>query len=254
MKIMICGKGGSGKSTISVLLSRSMHNLGFNVILVDADESNIGISTLLGVRPPENLMDSFGGKAGFKEALNQGLSPDAAFGGKFGTDDIPENCRRDIDGIRLVSIGKIHSFGEGCACMMGVLSRRFLSGLTPRKKEIVIVDAEAGIEHLGRGVDEACDMLIGVIDPSAESFLLADRISEMGKAAGCSVFFILNKAEPEIEGAMRSKVDASALLGVVFRDNELFLASLEGRPLEFSNSKIGDIAERILEHMNHRGD
>lgn len=246
MKILICGKGGSGKSTISVLLARAFNDLGYRVLLVDADESNFGVPHLLGVDAPENLMDSLGGKKGFKKQLNQGFAPDAAFGAKHCMDDIPEKCRVDADGILMIAVGKIHNFGEGCACPMGVLSKRFLSGLKTGEKEIAIVDAEAGVEHFGRGVDGQCDLLIGVVDPTAESFLLAEKIIEMGAAAHRDVFFILNKVEPEIEATMRSRIDIARLIGVIPKSNALFLASLEGRPLESPDTVIDEIAKEIV--------
>ncbi|NOY70480.1 MAG: P-loop NTPase [Deltaproteobacteria bacterium] len=246
MKILICGKGGSGKSTVSVLLARAFNGLGYRVLLVDADESNFGVPHLLGVDAPENLMDSLGGKKGFKQQLNQGLAPDAAFGGKRRMDGIPEKCRVDAGGILMTAVGKIHNFGEGCACPMGVLSKRFLSSLETGENEIVIVDAEAGVEHFGRGVDGQCDLLIGVVDPTAESFLLAEKIIEMGAAAHRDVFFILNKAEPEIEAIMRSRIDPARLLGVIPKSNSLFLASLEGRPLEYPDTGMDEIAKEII--------
>jgi len=250
MKILICGKGGAGKSTLSVLLARAFHGLGYRALLVDADESNFGVPHLLGEDAPENLMDSLGGKKGFKQQLNQGLSANAAFGGKFGIDDIPKNCRVDADGILMTAVGKIHHFGEGCACPMGVLSKRFLSGLETGEKEIVIVDAEAGVEHFGRGVAGQCDLLVDVVDPTAESFLLAEKISEMGASADREVFFILNKVEPEIEAVMRSRIDPERLLGVIPKSNALFLASLEGRPLESTDTGINEIAKRLHESMS----
>ena len=68
MKVMISGKGGSGKSTLSALLARALHQRGFNVLLVDADESNLGVQRLVGINSPESLMNRLGGKKAFKQS------------------------------------------------------------------------------------------------------------------------------------------------------------------------------------------
>ena len=64
MKIMICGKGGSGKSTITVLLAKALNKNGKKVVVVDTDESNLCLNRLLGVPAPEVLMDLMGGRKG----------------------------------------------------------------------------------------------------------------------------------------------------------------------------------------------
>ena len=67
MKIIISGKGGSGKSTISTLIARALEARGFSVLLIDADESNFGLQRLIGAEAPVHLMDNLGGKMHFKK-------------------------------------------------------------------------------------------------------------------------------------------------------------------------------------------
>jgi len=76
MKIEVSGKGGSGKSTLSVLMARSLARLGYRVLLVDGDESNVGLESLLGTPSPVHLLEYLGGKKGFKEKLNQQMMMD----------------------------------------------------------------------------------------------------------------------------------------------------------------------------------
>ncbi len=251
MKIMVCGKGGCGKSTFSVLLARAFQKRGNPVLLVDADESNFGIPHLMGIEPPQDLMASFGGKKGFKEKLNQKFPADGEgiFIRKQTIDELPGACVAASDGIRMVSIGKIHHFGEGCACPMGILAKKFLASLKTEKDGIVIVDSEAGVEHFGRGVIAEIDVILDIVDPTAESFLLAGKMGEMAEAAQKPAFFILNKVEPAIEAIMVRHLDQKRVIGTIPRDDVMFMASLEGRPIETSTGAVDAIAEVLAEQL-----
>ena len=145
MKIEVSGKGGCGKSTMSVLLARSMRKLGYRVLLVDGDESNIGLEKLTGIAGPTHLLDYLGGKKEFKGMLNQAMmtgNPAGLFSGKQSIDDLQEECiAKSEEGLELLVIGKIHHIGEGCACPMGVLSKKFLASLETAEKEVILVDS-----------------------------------------------------------------------------------------------------------------
>jgi len=248
MKILLCGKGGSGKSTLSVLIARTLKNRGYRVLLVDADESNFGLYRLVGVSPPMSLMDSLGGKRGFKQKLNAPLHSDGAesiLPERLRIDEIPEACIARSDGIRLMVIGKIHDFGEGCACPMGVLSKMVLSRLDEDDDEIVVIDTEAGVEHFGRGVDQACDMVIGVVDPSFESFMLAGKISDMARNAGTAAFFILNKVDETVAAVMDEHIDPDRVIARIPRIVDIFSAGLKGRPLQGSLPAMEQVAAAI---------
>ncbi|MEZ4550899.1 MAG: P-loop NTPase [Desulfobacterales bacterium] len=252
MKIEVSGKGGSGKSTLSVLLARSMKKMGYRVLLVDGDESNVGLEKLTGIKEPVHLLDYLGGKKGFKEKLNQAMLPDnpaGLFAGKQTIDDLPKECIAASDGgLEMLVIGKIHHIGEGCACPMGVLSRKFLASLETRDQEIVLVDAEAGVEHFGRGIVGECDLILGVIDPTAESFQLARKMKQMAETGKKAIFFILNKVEPDIEMFMKNQLEAGAIAGIVPKDHSIFMQSLEGKPLTKDVPEIDAICRRILEN------
>jgi CO dehydrogenase maturation factor len=249
MKIEISGKGGSGKSTVSVLLARSMKKLGYRVLLVDGDESNIGLENLTGVAGPVHLLDYLGGKQGFKARLNQTMAmdnPAGLFSGKQRIDDLPKECiSLTEDGVEILVIGKIHHMGEGCACPMGVLSKKFLASLETADNEVVLVDAEAGVEHFGRGIVGECDLIVGVVDPTAESFLLARKMAQMAESGGKAICFILNKVEPEIEDFMKQQLDAATVVGVIPKDHAIFMNSLEGRALSRTLPEIDEICREI---------
>lgn len=249
MKILVCGKGGCGKSTLSVMLARAFDAMGWRVLLVDADESNYGIPHLIGVEPPMDLMESLGGKKGFKQKLNAPFPAEGEgiFAGSRRMDDLDPVCVSQTGNIRVVSIGKIHHFGEGCACPMGMLAKKFLAGVTTGEREVVIVDTEAGIEHFGRSVIAEGDLILAVVDPTAESLKLAAKMSAMADNAGKAVYFVLNKLEPEIEALMTERLDPQRIVARIPKDNELFVASLRGRPIEQAGMHGDALAGRLAE-------
>lgn len=249
MKIEISGKGGSGKSTVSVLLARSLAKQGYKVLLVDADESNVGLENLLGISPPVHLLDYLGGKKGFKEKLNQQMmmdNPAGVFSGRQRVSDIPRECIASSDGIDMLIIGKIHHFGEGCACPIGILSKKFLASIETQDKQVIVVDTEAGVEHFGRGIVGECDRILGVIDPTAESFKLARKMKDMAAKANKPLYFILNKVEPSIEPVMRCHLDGQNIIGLIPKDDMIFMESLEGKRLTKTMPEVDQIAKVIL--------
>jgi CO dehydrogenase maturation factor len=249
MKIEVSGKGGSGKSTLSVLIARALSKRGFRVLLVDGDESNVGLENLVGVSPPVHLLEYLGGKKGFKEKLNQQMmmdNPAGIFSGKQRIKDIPRECIAPSEGVDLLIIGKIHHFGEGCACPIGILSKKFLSSIDMDKNEIIIMDTEAGVEHFGRGIVGECDLILGVIDPTAESFHLARKMEAMAAKAGKDLYFILNKVDPSIEPVMRRHLDEKKIIGTIPKDDLIFMESLEGRKLTKTMTEIDKICGRIV--------
>ncbi len=244
MKVIISGKGGSGKSTIATLIARALTTHGYNVLLVDADESNYGLQRLLGVSAPVHLMENFGGKINFKKNW-MGVASDGLFKDRTMINDIPDLCVAQTDGIKLLVIGKIHAHGEGCACPMGVLSKTVLSKLDVKENEIVIIDTEAGIEHFGRRLDGECDLILGIVDPSYESFMLAKKMQGMAENAGCEIFFVLNKFNPKVEAAMTKHIEENKVVAKIPDSDRIFLDSLEGNALTTRFSEIDLICDLI---------
>ncbi len=250
MKVLICGKGGSGKSTLSALISVALKNLGYRVLLVDADESNLGLHRLMGVSSPISLMDHLGGKKAFKSKLSPSFPKgpeDAIFSKRMSSGELSEACLAQADGIRLLVVGKIHAFGEGCACAMGLLSKTVLSKLDVADDEIVVVDTEAGVEHFGRKVDAECDMVLGVIDPTYESFMLAKKMQEMAEKAETEIFFVLNKVSEKVEAAMQQHINAEKVIARIPHDDTIFMDSLEGKELTTTLSEVDPICRVIRE-------
>jgi len=196
MKISVCGKGGSGKSIVVTLLAYEIRKRGYQPLVVDSDESNSGLYQMLGFnRPPIPLMEMIGGKKGLKEKM---ANPEVLSQPEILIEEIPSGYILSKDNLKLIAIGKILQFLEGCACPMGVLCREFLKKLSLKEKEIAIIDMEAGIEHFGRGIEEGVDIVLIIVEPSVESIRLAEKIEHLAKGAGLSnVWAILNKITSE---------------------------------------------------------
>lgn len=249
MKILICGKGGSGKSTIASLLAKSLIFKGYRVLVVDADESNYGLSTLLGLSDPRELMDYVGGKKAVKGKMTPGRSQaqkPPVFTEQWSIDQIPSECVSKQDGLYLLQVGKVKHFQEGCACPMGVLCKDFLSGLKLEPKDMVIVDAEAGVEHLSRGIASGVDLILAVLDPSYESIRLSEKICDMVKEADKPVYFILNKTSGEIEKKMVSQLGEKQVIGAVQFSEPIQDAGLSGKSLNQSLTGFEKITSFVI--------
>lgn len=255
MKIIVCGKGGSGKSTLAALVAKSLKNKGFDVLVVDADESNSGLHRLLGVSYPVPILESLGGKKGFREkmapAFPQG-SGDGLFKDPMEIDDFAEQCVARADGIRLIVIGKIHEFGEGCACPMGALSRLILPKLHIKENEVVVIDTAAGVEHFGRGVDAAADIILGVVDPTYESLMLSKNMQSMAAKAGIEMLFIINKADDHTKLHMIQNVGSENVVAVIPQNQTLVVDNLAGKEIQATLKEIDPICRLIEEFKNIR--
>jgi len=277
MKICVCGKGGSGKSTVVALLAAELRRRGKRVLVVDSDESNAGLYWMLGFEePPAPLMELAGGRKNIQRTLRAAIVENGDYQetpilarDKFCIDDLPaEHVRwadatlrsspdasglRSTSGLGLVCIGKIHQALEGCACPMGVLSREFLKKLQTTDEEVVVVDMEAGVEHFGRGVETSVDAVLVVVEPSLESVSLAERIKGLASGAGASFAgAVLNKIDHDAIGTQLAeelkKRDILALETIPFRQ-EFVRSSLNGRAPEPAvvAAEITSLAETLLD-------
>jgi len=239
MKILVCGKGGCGKSTISTLLSKEIAARDNKVLVIDSDESNIGLHSRLGMPKPEDLMNYFGGRKLLFERTKEMQN-------KWGLDDLPRGYVAERGNILLISMGKIYNFGEGCACPINVMSSRFLENLELKDGEYLIADTDAGIEHFGRGVERGIDVLLTVVDPSRESILLANKIAELGFQAGKPVYYVLNRvADAETEKLLLNAVDSHDVIAVIPEIKEIFISGLKGEEFNMDVGGIRSIADKL---------
>lgn len=193
MKIAITGKGGTGKTTLSGILAHLFNNDGTSVLAVDADP-DANLASALGI--PEELFSTI--KPISEQRLlikdRTGANP-RQFGQLFKINptvaDIPDEYSLDHHGIKLLVMGVVRKGGEGCACPENVLLKSLLTDIILNRDEVVIVDMEAGIEHLGRATAGAIDKMLIVIEPGSRSVDTAKAIINLGNDIGLHDFGIV---------------------------------------------------------------
>jgi len=248
---MICGKGGSGKSAISVLAARLLSKK-YDIYLIDSDESNTLLPKILGADPPRPLVEYLGGRNNiFKKGEVNIVNALAKAGKGIALSDLPaEYISTSPEGIKLVIIGKVRNYGEGCACPLNYLTKTLLKNLVLKENEMVLVDTDAGIEHVGRGVEEGTDAILAVVDPTAESLALAKALKDSFEHLNKKFWIVLNKATPKITSMIKEKAKDLNLHinGVISFDEEIFESCLEGKALRAGKSLLD--MRNLLESMS----
>lgn len=217
MKMAITGKGGVGKTTFAAIISRLYAEEGYKVLAVDADpDENLALA--LGF--PQNLMDEIVPISEMKNLVAERTkSTPGTFGKMFKinprVDDIPERYCKEYNGVKVLTMGTVDTGGSGCICPENVLLKRLTSHLILQNKDIVIMDMEAGIEHLGRGTAEGVDAFIVVVEPGIRSIQTYKYVKKLAKDIGIEkVFVVANKIKNEDdEDYIMKNIDKEVYLG-----------------------------------------
>ncbi len=215
MKVAVTGKGGVGKTTVAAHLARCWRDMGRRVVAVDADP-DANLAGTLGYRGPEITP-----LVRLKALINERVGSSEGWGGFLRmnprVDDIPAQVGVDSDGIRILVMGTIERGGRGCACPENILLREVLNHLIVRQDEDVVVDMEAGIEHLGRRTAEGVDLMLVVVEPGWASIETARRVTALAADLGLTrVGAVANKvAGEEDEVFLRTGLADLQLLGVL---------------------------------------
>ncbi len=174
MKIAVSGKGGAGKTSIASCLARIFEKEGFSVIAVDADPS-MNLNLALGMERPFPIAE-------LKDLIEERTS---LGGGLYRlnpkVDDILDKYSTKKGNIKLIVMGTVKNAGAGCVCPENTFLRALLRHLTLKRKEVLILDTEAGLEHFGRGLAKNFNVMIIVVEPSYKSIETANRIYELSK-------------------------------------------------------------------------
>jgi CO dehydrogenase maturation factor len=252
MKIAIGGKGGVGKTLLAALLSKVFTESGYSVIAIDADPDG-NLAATLGFPHPEQIVPISEMSSLIEERT--GAKPGES-GGFFKlnpkVDDLPDEYSQEHRGIKLMVMGRLKKGGSGCYCPENALLRALVSHLLLARDEVVILDMEAGIEHLGRATAKAVDKLIIVVEPGRRSVDSAYRVNKLAKDIGLdNIAVVGNKIRsPEDKEFLISSLTGFEFLGFVPYDQAIVDADVAGRPLLDASPKVsgavGDIYQALM--------
>ncbi|MCL6105931.1 MAG: AAA family ATPase [Actinobacteria bacterium] len=230
LKLAVTGKGGVGKTTIAGTLARIMAARGLRVIAVDADpDANLAgavgatPAAAAAITPISAMKDLIRERTGAEPGS---LAP--VFKMNPRVDDIPAAMSVEAQGVRLLKLGTVMTGGGGCICPESALLKSLLSHLMLAEKDVVIVDMEAGIEHLGRATARGVDAMLIVAEPGKRSLQTADDITRLAGEIGISrLFLIINKVTDDDAGFCRDLEQNYDVLGCLPFDSSVRTADLD---------------------------
>lgn len=290
-RLGVFGKGGSGKSTFTTLLAHTLNQKGYDVCVLDADSTNVGLPHALGLdQPPKTLLDYYGGMVFSGGSVTCPVDdptplPDA----EITLDDLPSEYYSDDDnGLILLTAGKIGDLGPGAGCDGPVTKiARDLVLHRPQGDPVTLIDFKAGFEDSARGAVTGLDWAFMVVDPTTASLKMAVSMRDMiqqiqqdelpatehleneglvalaqrifTEARIQDIFFILNRVpNEEIERYLRERLAEHGIepLGVIHEDPTIPTAWLKGKPIAThatleETSKIQERLEEVAVGKDH---
>lgn len=229
MKLAITGKGGAGKTTVSVFLAKYLAEQGRDVILIDADpDANTAMALGLDGSPgPEPIIEL---KDLIAERTGASGGPGQLFSLNPKVDDIPERYAVQVGGVKLLRMGRLKKGGAGCFCPENAFVRSLLSHLVFQPDQVLILDMEAGIEHLGRGTARGVDMMLVVVEPGQRSIQTAFSVQECAADIGIDELgVVINKYRSEKEAErIQAQVSPLRVIGKIPFDETIAASDLEG--------------------------
>lgn len=257
MKIAITGKGGVGKTTLSAILSHLYASAGKRVIAVDADP-DANLAAALGIsgadaariRPIAEMTDLIEERTGARPGAGGGI-----FKINPRVDDIPEEFGYRFNNIILLITGRSKEAASGCYCPENIFLKRLLRHLVVNRDDVVVVDMEAGIEHLTRGTAEAVDAFIVVVEPGQRSLQTANTVKEMAKGLGVKkVFVVANKIRGEADlRFIKEHLHDMVFIGSISFSHEIMESDIAGlSPFRIKTAvddvlKIKEAMERLID-------
>jgi len=254
MKLAIVGKGGAGKTTLAAALARRLAASGRSVVAVDADPDG-NLASALGIaegsvpQPIAQMRDLVLERTGAKNegaGLMFKLNPQV--------DDLPERFSVDAGGVQLIVLGTVESGGKGCLCPESAVLKALLQHLLLRVTDDVILDMEAGLEHMGRASAGGVDAMITVVEPGMRSVQTAARIRKLAGDIGIKqTFVVANKISRQHESdVLRRALGEQVIIGVLPHSAELARADLEGRPADIEDREFAEAIGRIGEALEEK--
>lgn len=280
-RIGILGKGGSGKSTITVLLASALREQGYDIFVLDADSTNIGLHEALGFdKSPDSLIDYFGGISFSGGKVTCPVDdPTPLPGAAISLEELPGKYWVEKERLFLLVAGKIGNKGPGAGCD-GPISKitRDLKIQGIGAHSVTLIDVKAGLEDSARGIITSMDWLITVVDPTYASIQIAIDIKNLvhqmkaGKTPSTEhlespelverankiyreaivkdSFAVLNKiSDKKTEKYLNEQLEKKGIepIGTIYKDSSISLSWLEGKPLEGikANKDIMGVIKRL---------
>lgn len=232
MKIAVSGKGGVGKTTFASFLIRALADEGRKVLAIDADP-DANLAQALGVEKSDEIVPISEMKTLIEERTEAKVGSMGSF---FKLNpkvaDLPEKLSVEVGGVKVMVMGGVKSGGAGCVCPESTLLKRLVSHVVLARDEAVVLDMEAGLEHLGRGTAMYVDHLIVVVEPGRRSVETAYQIRRLAGDIGIKkLSFVGNKlrSEKDREFFLKEMPDFSFMGFMPFRQ-EISDADRDGRP------------------------
>jgi len=230
MKIAVSGKGGVGKTTFSSLLIRTLDEQGKHVLAIDADP-DANLAAAIGIPDADSIVPI----AEMKDLIFERTeAKPGSIGGFFKlnpkVDDLPDSLSRKLGNIKLMRLGGVKKGGAGCICPESTLLKALVTHIVLARNEVVVMDMEAGIEHLGRGTAQAVDRLIVIVEPGRRSIDTAEHIKKLASEIRLNQIAVVgNKIRgPNDEKFLRKNLDNFHFLGFLPYDESLIEADLNG--------------------------
>ncbi len=251
MKIAISGKGGVGKTLLAALLARIFAESGYSVLAIDADP-DANLAATLGFPEPEKIVpisqmkdlveERTGARPGKREVYFK-LNPTV--------DDLPEKYSAKLDGVKLMVMGQVKRGGSGCYCPENVLLQALVNHLLLARNEVVILDMEAGIEHLGRATANAVGKLIVVVEPWRRSIETALRIKELAADIGLSNIAVVgNKVRtPTEQDFIVANLPGFSFLGFIPYDPAIVEADMANVSILNASQPITEAVRKIYDAL-----
>ncbi|MFC1974252.1 AAA family ATPase [Chloroflexota bacterium] len=253
MKLAITGKGGVGKTTTAGLLARLYAADGNQVLAIDANpDANLG--SALGISPEE--ISKITPIAEMEELIQERTGAKSGTVGGFfklnpRVDDIPDRFSAARDGIKLLIMGTVKKGGGGCICPESTLLKSLMSHLLLGRSEVVILDMDAGVEHIGRGTAESVDAFITVVEPGRRSIETAKAIKALAQDIGIKKTYVVgNKVRNEADRQfIAQNVVDFELLGFISYNPKAVEADLTGRSVFDIDPAVVNETRKIKEKL-----
>ena len=248
MKLAVSGKGGVGKTTFAALLIRTLNQEGKRVLAIDADP-DANLAAALGITDGDKITPI----SEMKDLVFErtGAQP-GVVGGYFSltpkVDDLPETLSARLENIKLMRLGGVQKGGAGCICPESSLLKALVRHIVLQRDEVVVLDMEAGIEHLGRATAKAVDKLIVVVEPGRRSIDTAAHIKQLAAEIQLTNIAVVgNKIRSaKDEEFLRGHMPGFDFLGFLPFDDGLIEADLQGvSPFETNSAAKAAVQEMI---------